>query len=59
MKYEIVSKYNYSNVAVEAPESMDREKVLTRRLIPNTVTLELTVRHPGGNYVTVRAVPDG
>ena len=30
-----------------------------RRLIPNTETLELSVRCPGGNYVTRRALPMG
>ena len=30
-----------------------------RRLIPYTETLELSVRGPGGNYVTGRALPDG
>ena len=48
-----------SSVAVEAPESEEREEVAKDVCSLTLLTLGLPVRRPGGNYVTVRAVPDG
>ena len=40
-------------------ERIAKEEGLGGRLFTNTATLELTVNRPSGNYITMRAVPNG